>query len=344
VKNSLKALLATLALLAPAATPALAQAAVPSAATIETLQGVYSRARSATIRVETDSGVGSGFFISSDGLLLTATHVVRDAKAIKVRSSDGRRYVATVVGYDELRDLAMLKAQGGKNFPTLALETAALKVGDSVLAIGNSREQFIAPRAGSVTALGTSIDPTFPTGLIQSTMPLAPGDSGGPILNAKGRVVGVAVAIGSDGWGYSSYAAPVSANASVIKELRSGVRNGVPVIGVSLAPLSPSVAGQLGLTSLEGVVVADVTAGSGAAKAGLRAPKTSTVTDEYGRNSTQVRSADVITAVDGRRVSSAEEIVTYLRTKTVGSAVSLTLLRDGKSLTVQVKLGARAVI
>jgi S1-C subfamily serine protease len=303
------------------------------------LEAVYNKARPAAVRVETGNGLGSGFIISSDGLIVTAAHVALGAESLRVVTSDGARLPATVVGYDELRDLALLRARSSRALPALKLAGGAPKAGDAVVAIGNSRGAFNAARPGRVTALDRSLSASFPSGLIASTMPLAPGDSGGPVLNAAGEVVGVAVAVGRDWGGYSSYAAPLTASSPVLRDLRAGVKRAVPVVGVSVLPLTPETVGELGYGSPGGLLVTSVAPGSGAARAGLRDPQTRA---QGNRMRQEILSADAITAVDGRRVRSRDDLVGYLRTKKVGDSVELTVRRDGRDLRLRVTLGARS--
>ena len=172
--------------------PALRQSVVPVPAQTQTqgsapetgqvlsqggsLEGVYQNAVDAAVRINVgNSGIGSGFFISQDGLVLIAAHVAlgEPGTPLSVVVSARQQLPAKLVGYDEFRDLAVLKVEGS-NFPYLKLSSSTLKVGDAVVAIGNSRGNFDGGRAGRVTGLDTSLDPTFPSGLVSSTMPLAP--------------------------------------------------------------------------------------------------------------------------------------------------------------------------
>ena len=313
----------------------------------ETLETVYASARDATVRIETTpAGVGSGFVISGDGWVMTAYHVVRDASSLSVVTSEGRRYTATLVGYDEYGDVALLdiEATGLTALPIDFTDTP--EPGDALLAIGNSRGDFNAPRVGQVVALDQTLSASFPEGLIASTMPLAPGDSGGPVLDSDGEVVGVAVAISVGPEGYSSFATPLfgSEASEIVAALEGGLQRGVPFMGVSLLELTPQVVANLGYGSPGGLLVTEVAPGSGAALAGLQAPDTVAVrTRGRGRVVTGVTQADVITAVDGRRVGTADELVGYLRGLSVGNEVELTVLRGGETLHLTVTLGARSL-
>jgi len=316
------------------ATLAFGSGAAPQAS--PSLREAYARSTASAVRVNIGrSGIGSGFFISSDGLVLTAAHVAlgEPGAAITVTTDDGVRHAARIVGYDESRDLAVLRVQG-KGFTPLKFASRAPAVGDAVVAIGNSRGAFDGGRAGRVTAVNASLDASFPSGLVASTMPLAPGDSGGPVLNARGEVVGVSTAVSEHGGVFRSYFVPLTQGSRVVQELRSGVKRGVPVIGIGVADARD-------FARVAGALVTDVTRGLGGAKAGLRVPTVREFRDESGRVSREVTSADVIVSVDGRKVTRAADLVAYVRTRKAGDRVKLGVQRGGKTVTVTVTLSHR---
>ncbi|ULH14528.1 S1C family serine protease [Deinococcus sp. KNUC1210] len=300
------------------------------------LRQVYDKAVASAVRVNVgDSGIGSGFFMSADGLILTAAHVALGEPGAKlsVTTQDGQNLAATLVGYDEVRDLAVLKVQGS-NLPALKLAASTPAVGAGVVAIGNSRGSFDGGRAGAVTALNVSLDATFPSNMVQSSMPLAPGDSGGPVLNAQGEVVGVSTAISNRGGNFASYFVPVTSSSALVRELVSGVRRGVPVLGISVADAQQS-------TGKSGVLVTAVSPGLGAATAGLKGGTVREFRDASGNVQQDISGADIIVGVDGRSVSTPSALVTYLRGKQVGDTVALRILRGDQTLTVNVKLSAK---
>lgn len=310
------------------------------------LNTLYQSAREAAVRIETTpSGVGSGFVISEDGLVMTAYHVVRSARSLTVVTSGGERYAARVVGFDEYGDVALIDIDAS-GLTALSIDfTDTPEPGDVVLAIGNSRGEFNAPRAGQVVALDQTLSASFPEHLIASTLPLAPGDSGGPILDKDGEVVGVAVAVATGPGGYSSFASPLFGDSAreVVAALESGLQRGVPFMGVSLLELTPQTAAELGFGVSSGLLVTEVVPGSGAEAAGLQNPETLQGRGRRGGAVSSVTDADVITAVDGQRVTSAEELIAYLRGLEVGDAVSLSVLRGSESLDVTVTLGTRTL-
>ncbi|ADV67140.1 S1C family serine protease [Deinococcus maricopensis] len=309
-------------------------------ATASRLERAYTSGTAAAVRVNIgDSGLGSGFFISSDGYVMTAAHVALggehgDGADLSVITDDGTSHPARLVGYDEARDLAVLKVDG-QGFAHLNFAARTPNVGDGVVAIGNSRGAFDGGRAGAVTALNASLDATFPTGLVASSMPLAPGDSGGPVLNAQGEVVGVSTAISLQGGNFSSYFVPLTGSSSIVRDLQAGTRRGVPVVGVSVA--EPS---ALGLTGT-GAVVTGLTSGLGGERAGLRAAQLREYRDANGDARQTATGGDIITAIDGRAIKAPDDLITYLRGKQPGDRVTLTVQRDGRSLQVNVTLSAK---
>lgn len=302
------------------------------------VEKVYQQARAAAVRIETiPEGIGSGFFITGDGYVMTAYHVVEGAELLNVRTAGGALLRAEVVGYDEPRDLAILKVQPNRPVTFLELETQrALQLRDLVLCIGNSRGDFLAPRPGVVTQLDRNLSPFFPAGLVASTMRLAPGDSGGPILNDQGKVVAVAVAIGRDENGFSSYGAPLVGLEKRIGELKTGAKRSWPYVGLNLAELSAQDIQELGLDVPPGVIFSRVLPGSAAERAGLE-PTTLAFTRD---GQVVGRVGDIILEVDGHRVFTANEFAALVRAKEVGDTVTLTVWRtSGKVEHIPIVLG-----
>ncbi|WP_425146448.1 S1C family serine protease [Deinococcus sp.] len=303
-----------------------------SSANSSALRQVYDSAVSSAVRVNVgSSGIGSGFFMSVDGLILTAAHVAlgEPGANLSVTTAGGQELSAALVGYDEVRDLAVLKVQG-KSFPALKLAASTPAVGAGVVAIGNSRGSFDGGRAGAVTALNVSLDATFPSRMVESSMPLAPGDSGGPVLNAAGEVVGVSTAISTRGGSFASYFVPVTRSSALVRELVSGVKRGVPVLGISVADARQG-----------GVLVTAVSPGLGAASAGLRGGTVREFRDASGQVQQDISGADIIVGVDGRAVSTPAALISYLRGKAVGDTVALRVLRGTQTLTIDVRLSAK---
>lgn len=331
--------IAVLAYLATLAAVIHAQSANPPVPTVLTegmrkeLEGVYTQSHPAAVRIETvPEGTGSGFFISADGRVMTAYHVIRDATSFQVLTAKGQRFPATVVGYDEYRDLALLQVRAPVSLPFLELDTERNpKAGDPMLAIGNSRGEFIAPRYGLVTSVSRDIFPFFNSLAISSTLPLAPGDSGGPVLNREGKVVAVVIAIGVNNGVFESYLSPLHNQLELLRSLQAGRKHSVPYIGVQLFQIDDEVAAQLGIPK-EGVLIRGLLPGGAAQKAGLRPFVART------ENGKEVYEFDVILQADGRSFNSVEELQRYVRSKEVGDSILLTIRRGGNTFKVPVIL------
>jgi S1-C subfamily serine protease len=308
---------------------------VLTTATQTALEQVYARTVAAAVRIETiPDGTGSGFFISPDGLLVTAYHVIEGSRSFRVVNFRNEPLSAELVGYDEFRDLAILRARVSAPMPYLPLETrGGLRVGEPLLAIGNSRGEFNAPRYGLVNSLERDIFPFFNSIAISTSIPLAPGDSGGPVINQAGRVVAVVVAIGQPDGVFESYLSPLLGLSEVISQLQEGLRRNVPFIGVQLFQIDDDTAATLGIPR-EGVLIRGLLPGGAAERAGLRGFTTRL---EAGR---EVFEFDVILKADGRTFNDVTQLQRYIRSKEVGDTVTLTIRRGSQTLTVSLVLTA----
>lgn len=297
------------------------------------LERVYTQALPAAVRIETvPEGTGSGFFISADGLVMTAYHVIEDTRSFRVINSKNQSFAAELVGYDEFRDIAILRARVEEPVQFLPLETTlGPRVGEPLLAIGNSRGQFIAPRYGLVNTVERDIFPFFNSIAISTTIPLAPGDSGGPVLNLVGRVVAVVVAIGQPNGVFESYLSPLQGLDEVIAQLRAGRKRDVPYIGVQLFQIDDETAATLRIPK-EGVLIQGLLRGGAAEQVGLRG---FAIRSENGR---EVYEFDVILEADGRPFNNVTELQRYIRSKEVGDTVVLTVRRGQQILKVELRL------
>jgi S1-C subfamily serine protease len=297
------------------------------------LEQVYLRALPAAVRIETiPEGTGSGFFISADGLVMTAYHVIEDTRSFRVINSRNESFPAEIVGYDEFRDIAIVRARVGGAVSFLSLETSASpRVGEPLLAIGNSRGQFIAPRYGLVNTVERDIFPFFNSIAISTTIPLAPGDSGGPVLNLAGRVVAVVVAIGQPDGVFESYLSPLQGLGEVIAQLQAGRKRDVPYIGVQLFQIDDETAATLRIPK-EGVLIRSLLRGGAAEQAGLRGLS---IRRENGQ---EVYDFDVILEADGRPFNDVTQLQRYIRSKEVGDSVTLTIRRGQQILKVELRL------
>ena len=299
------------------------------------LERVYAQALPAVLRIETiPEGTGSGFFISAEGLVMTAYHVIENTRSFRVINSRNESFPAELVGYDEFRDIAILRARVGRPVAYLPLETTlGPRVGEALLAIGNSRGQFIAPRYGLVNTVERDIFPFFNSIAISTTIPLAPGDSGGPVLNLAGRVVAVVVAIGQPNGVFESYLSPLQGLGEMIAQLQAGRKRNVPYIGVQLFQIDDETAATLGIPR-EGVLIRGLLRGGAAEQAGLRG---FTIRRENGQ---EVYDFDVILEADGRPFNDVTQLQRYIRSKEVGDNVTLTIRRGNQILKVELKLTA----
>lgn len=304
---------------------------------------VFNVARPATVRIEQlgpsgsgglQGGLGTGFLISGDGEIMTAYHVIDGAELIRVKTLTGKTYRARVTAFDNAADVALLKIDTKTALPFLPLASRTARIGERVLAIGNSGGDFLQARTGRLLRLGARAGQAdFPQNTFEMTAPLAPGDSGGPILNADGQVMGVVsyVRVNDAGETITSYAVPVTKSAQLVQSLEAGEKRDVPAVGLRFD-------GQHdGLTSPSGGVVADVIRGGPAAVAGLRG-------SSYDKQDQLVSLGDTITAVDGVRTRSSNDVIFELRRRQVGERVKLSLSSKGKSREVTVNLVAKGSI
>ncbi len=308
----------------PALTDTLAQAE----------RSVFAKSRAATVRIEQlgpsnngglQGGLGTGFLISGDGQIMTAYHVIDGAQLIRVKTLSGQVYRARVTAFDNAADVALLKIDSRKTLPFLKLARRPARIGEDVLAIGNSGGDFLQARTGTLLRLGARAGQAdFPQNTFEMSAPLAPGDSGGPILNAQGEVMGVVsyVRVNDAGQTMTSYAVPVTHSGSLVQALEAGEKRDVPAVGLRFD------AQHDGLTSPSGGVVAEVIRGGPAASAGVRGAS-------YDQQDQLSALGDTITAVGGVRTRSSNDVIFELRRRQVGDHVTLTLSREGKSRQVQ---------
>jgi len=342
------------------------------------LAEAYTLARPATLRIEARCdgafrggplGVGSGFYLSPKGEVLTAYHVVEgDAGSVcRLRyvgvEADGDEVDLELVGFDAYFDLAVLRADVTTEVPFLPLAASAPRPGTEIVAIGNSRGDVLAPRAGRVTRLGVRAGRAdFADGTIELTAALAPGDSGGPVLTRSGEAVGVVSFISftpgslqSDRYvppflrglslpsEFASYAVPVSLGSELLNAIRAGERRDVPVVGFSWRPGFDYEPGQEGRAFgvRPGPVVVAVAPGGPADRAGLRPYTERQVYGDGGEPVAIERRADVIVAVDGEATPTFYALLETIRRKQIGQTVSLTVQRGRTTVRLELELGAK---
>jgi S1-C subfamily serine protease len=276
-------------------------------------------------------GTGSGVVLDQLGNLLTNNHVVRDATKVEVILADGSSHLATVIGRDPLSDLAVLKVDAPANQLRAAPlgDSAALKVGQLAVAIGNPYGYTRTLTVGVVSGLGRPIPGVSRRpmlDMVQTDAALNPGNSGGPLLNSRGEVVGINTAIERDQPGVG-FAVPINRAKRFLPEMLAGQTVRHPWLGISGMDVTPFLADQHGLAAQRGVLLADVVPGSPAAQAGLRSAEGSP------------SNADLILAADGRNVSTIADLVGYADSRRVGDKIILSILRGGQALDLQLVLG-----
>lgn len=270
-------------------------------------------------------GAGSGVIVSEDGYILTNNHVIRNASQIRVRLLDGTELEGRVVGTDPPSDLAVIKVDPkGRKLPAAELgDSHALRVGQLAIAIGNPFGLGSTVTVGVVSALNRSIQvPGFVIdNLIQTDAAINPGNSGGALVNSAGQVIGINTAIIPQAQGIG-FAIPSSVARSVMEQL---IRTGSvqrPFFGVAYVEVTRELAQAYGLAADHGVLVQQVVPGSGAEAAG-------------------VRPLDIIVEMQGKRIEGAADFQREILQRRVGDVVTVTVVRGGERLQLQVRLGPR---
>ncbi len=265
---------------------------------------------------------GSGFFISADGYAVTNNHVVERGQMVEIKTDDGKVYKAKVIGTDPRTDIALLKVEGGSNFPYVTFADKAPRIGDWVLAVGNPFGLGGTVTAGIVSASGRDIGAGPYDDFIQIDAPVNKGNSGGPTFDVDGHVIGVNTAIYSPSGGNVgiAFAIPSDTVKSVVAQLKDKGTVTRGWIGVQIQPVTNDIADSLGLKDAHGALVAEAQSGGPAAKAG-------------------VESGDVVTTVNGAPVKDARDLAKKIGALAPNETVKLGLLRKGNEKTVSVTLG-----
>jgi serine protease Do len=266
-------------------------------------------------------GEGSGFIVSADGLILTNAHVVDGASEVRVKLTDRREFDAQVLGTDEQTDVAVLRIEA-RDLPTVRLgDPDVLKVGEWVLAIGSPFGFENTVTAGIVSAKGRALPDETYVPFIQTDVAVNPGNSGGPLFNLAGEVVGINSQIFSRTGGYEgvSFAIPIDVAMHVQKELVANGRVSRGWLGVGIQGMSRELATGFGMEHPRGALVSQVTPGSPADKAGLRV-------------------GDVILAYDGTAINDSSDLPPLVGATPVGGRAKLGILRDGREKTLTAEI------
>ena len=325
---------------APVVADAAATDAPPSVATTSGVDvaAVLDVARPAVVAIRTElvsasplgapqrgEAAGSGFVIDPNGTIVTNSHVVEGAQSISVEFADGSRHDASVVAQDATHDLAVLKVDGS-GFTSLELGSSSdLRVGDPVVAIGNALglDGDLTVTTGIVSAKQRDVDvgANVLRDMIQTDAAINPGNSGGPLVDAEGRVVGINSA-GARNAQSIGFAIPIDDALPVIRSLERGEVPARPFLGVQTTPITGQVRAQTGVDATEGALVVDVTPGSAAEHAGVRA-------------------GDVITGFDGSTVTTPSDLGDLVAAVDPGKQTTLTVDRLGQQRTLTITVGTR---
>ena len=267
-------------------------------------------------------GAGTGFVIDAGGFILTNHHVIEGADRIMVQLADGRTLRAERIGSDPDTDIALIKVESSRALPFAPLgDSDSLRVGEWVIAIGNPLAYEHTVTVGVVSFIGRKLFDTSLDRYIQTDAAINFGNSGGPLINTSGEVIGINSAISSEASNIG-FAVPINQASAILPQLRESGRVSRGYIGVMLRDVDPDLQRALGLPSAEGALVQDITPGSPAARAGLR-------------------TYDVIVAIDGKAVDGDDALIQMIAARSPGSAATVQLLRDGSAMNVTLKLAER---
>jgi serine protease Do len=268
-------------------------------------------------------GQGSGFIVAADGIVLTNAHVVDGATEVTVKLTDRREFRAKVLGTDPSTDIAVLRIDA-KNLPAVNLgDPAKSRVGDWVVAIGSPYGFENSVSAGIISAKGRSLPGDAAVPFIQTDVAVNPGNSGGPLFNLAGEVIGINSQIYSRSGGYQglSFAIPINVALKVKDQIVSTGKVSHARLGVGIQEINHALAESFGLKRAEGALVSSVQPGSAAERAGLQP-------------------GDVIVKFDGRAIGAAGELSAAVGQSAPGDKVRIEILRKGESMAVNATLGA----
>lgn len=266
--------------------------------------------------------LGSGFIISNDGYIFTNNHVIEQADKILVKISDGKEYEAKVIGTDPNTDIALIKIKPDNALPVVSIgDSEAVKVGEWVIAIGNPFGLEATVTAGIVSAKGRVIGAGPYDNFIQTDASINPGNSGGPLFDMEGQVIGINTAIVAQGQGIG-FAIPINMAKSILADLKTKGKVTRGWLGISVQDVTEDIARNLNLKNRGGALVSDVFKDDPADKAGIKV-------------------GDIITEINDRPIKDTHELLLVIAGLQVADKANIKVLRDGKSMTVQVKVGER---
>ncbi|HEX3036328.1 MAG TPA: DegQ family serine endoprotease [Thermodesulfobacteriota bacterium] len=265
-------------------------------------------------------GLGSGFILSSDGYVVTNDHVIDKAEDIEVILEGGKKYRAKVIGEDSTTDLALLKINPEEELPVAALgDSDRLEIGDWVVAIGNPFGLGHTVTAGIVSAKGRALGLGNYDDFIQTDAPINPGNSGGPLFNLKGEIVGVNTAIVAGGQGIG-FAIPINIASLIVDQLKNKGEVVRGWLGVSVQQITPGIAEGLNIEEAKGVLVADITSGGPAERAGIQR-------------------GDIIVEFNEHEVVTVSQLTNLVAFTQPGTKIELGIVREGKQKNITARIG-----
>ncbi len=271
-------------------------------------------------------GKGSGFIISPDGVVLTNSHVVRNAEEVIVRLSDGREYTATDIRRDDRSDVAIVRIDVDEQLPYLPLgEDETMEIGDWVLAFGSPFGLHRTVTQGIISAKSRGLQSSKMTQeFLQTDAAINPGNSGGPLVNLQGEVIGINTAISTASGGYDGvgFAIPITAARWVADQLVASGEVERAYLGIHMQQIDAALAEHFDLQVPKGTVVTNVIEGSPAAKGGFQV-------------------GDVLLAVDGRKISSSRQLIGIVERLTIGESYTVRVLRDNQEVDLNIRVATR---
>ncbi len=286
-------------------------------------------------------GQGSGFILNKDGLILTNNHVIDNAQRVEVKLSDKHTYKARVLGVDKNHDLALLKIDNAPNLvPATLSESSGLVVGQRVYAIGNPFGLQGTMTRGIISAIRSIRGPQGNPieDAIQTDAAVNPGNSGGPLLNSRGEVIGITTLIANNGADQSSgigFAIPINTAKAVLADYAKYGYFRRPTLDIVTLPIGPDIAEQIGLPADYGILIERVLPGGAAERAGLKGG----TQRAYQGNTPVMLGGDLIIALDGQEIASPQDLSAAMNAHRAGDEVTITVFRGRKKLDVKVKLG-----
>ncbi len=286
-------------------------------------------------------GQGSGFILDKQGHILTNNHVIDNAQRVEVTLSDKHKYKATVVGVDKGHDLALLQINNAPDLqPATLSESTSLTVGQRVYAIGNPFGLSGTMTRGIISAIRSLRGPANSPieDAIQTDAAVNPGNSGGPLLNSRGEVIGITTLIANNGADQSSgigFAIPINTAKAVIADFAKYGRIRRPSLDISTLAIGPDIAEQIGLPADYGVLIQRVLPGGAAEKAGLHG---GTQRAGYLGNMAVMSGGDLIIAMDGQEIANTQDLAAAMNSHKADDEVTLTIFRGRRKMDVKVKL------